>query len=162
MSSDKYLKILIDSQEIITPFPTEKAIHKDANGKAYKCGEYDIKILSPKKGNISLKLGYRGSDSSFIYPFVSTLSLCTLNLFGFPWDRLEESLEIEVQIMNNKREVIKRYVESVNNHNYVAVWWGYEEHDIYRKVAADNIRTVLANIRHRINNDSNEIKKQLK
>ena len=54
MYSDKYLKILIDSQEIITSFPTGKAIHNDTNGKAYRCGEYDVKMLSPKKGHISL------------------------------------------------------------------------------------------------------------
>lgn len=114
-----------------------------------------------KKGYISLKLGYRGSDSSIIYPFTSTISLFTLNLFGFPWDKINESLEVEVQIMNNKKEIIGRYVENVANSNYVAMWWAYDENTIYRKVAAENIKIALEKIRYRINEDSIRLKKQL-
>ena len=115
-----------------------------------------------KKGYITLKLGYRGSERSFILPFVSLLSLWTLNFIGFPYDELSESLEIEVQIMNNKREVIRRYVENVQNENFVAMYWGYNEITINRKVAADNIKQALENIRRRINTEAEEIKKSLK
>lgn len=115
-----------------------------------------------KKGYISLKLGYRGSDGSIIYPLTSIVSMFTLNLVGFPWNEIDESLEVEVQIMNNKKEVVGRYVEHVANSNYVAMWWGYNEKTIYRKVAADNIRTALEKIRFRINNDSTKLNKQLR
>lgn len=115
-----------------------------------------------KKGYISLKLGYRGSEGSIIYPLTSTLSLFTLNLVGFPWNELQETLEVEVQIMNNKKEIIGRYTENVFSHNYVAMWWGYDENVIYRKVAADNIKQALEKIRNRISAETSELNNKLK
>lgn len=115
-----------------------------------------------KKGYISLKLGYRGSDKSIIYPLTSIVSMFTLNVVGFPANELTESLEVEVQIMNNKKEVIGRYVENVTNSNYLAMYWGYNWPGLYRKVAADNIKTALEKIRIKINNDSTRLNKQLK
>ena len=115
-----------------------------------------------KKGYSSLKLGYRGSEDSFIYPLTSTLSLFTLNLVGFPWTELEESLEVEVQIMNNKKEIISRYTENVFSSNYVAMWWGYDENVVYRKVAADNIKQALERIRNKINTEASILNKKLK
>ena len=86
----------------------------------------------------------------------------TLNVVGFPANELTESLEVEVQIMNNKKEVIGRYVENVTNSNYLAMYWGYNWPGLYRKVAADNIKTALEKIRIKINNDSTRLNKQLK
>ena len=115
-----------------------------------------------KKGYISLKIGYRGSEDSWTYCIVSTLSYFTLPLVGFPWDKIDESLEVEVQIMNNKKEVIKIYREDIYNSSYVAMWWGYNGNNAYRKVAADNIKQALEKIRIRIGNDATEIKNKLK
>ena len=122
-------------------------------------------ISSPygsKKGYISLKLGYRGSDMSLIYPITTIVNLGLLNIFGFPGNKINESLEVEVQIINNKKEVVGRYVETVINSDYIALWWGYSKYTIYRKVAADNIKMALKNIRYRINNDYEKLEKQLR
>jgi len=135
----------------------------DAINIFYK--EVNENITSPygtKKGYISLRLGYRGTDWSYIYPAASIASLFTLNLAGFPCDKLEESLEVEVQIMNTKKEIVGRYVENVINYDYIAAWWGYDKKDIFRKVAATNLITALEKIRYKINNDAPELKKKLK
>jgi hypothetical protein len=42
------------------------------------------------------------------------------------------------------------------------MYWGYNEITINRKVAADNIKQALENIRRRINTEAEEIKKSLK
>lgn len=114
-----------------------------------------------KKGYIFLKLGYRGEDSSFILPITSALSLFTLNFVGYPGNKVTQSLEVEVEILNNKKELIKRYVENVNDYGYVAMYWGYSGQTIRRKVAADNIKQALDKIKNRINDDAVVIKKSL-
>ena len=121
-------------------------------------------ITSPygaKKGYITLKLGYRGVDRSWWYTLPSLLTLGTINLLGFPGDKISQSLEVEVEIWNNKKELVKRYTENVYNYDYVAMYWGYSDLSIRRKVAADNIKQALENIRLKINNDAPQIKKQL-
>lgn len=90
------------------------------------------------------------------------MSLFTINLLGFPYDKLSQSLEVEVEIHNNNKELVKRYVENVMDIQYVAMYWGYSENSVWRKVAADNIKQALQKIRDRINRDAAEIKKKLK
>ena len=127
--------------------------------------EVQNNITSPygaKKGYFALKLGYRGSEDSILYPLVSIFSLGMLNLVGFPYNELSESLEVQVDVLNKNKELIKRYNENIANSNYVAMWWGYDEGVVYRKVAADNIRQALEKIRISIANDANELNKKLK
>ncbi len=115
-----------------------------------------------KKGYITLKLGYRDNESSILYLLPSMLTFCTINILGFPADKRSQSLEVEVEIWNSKKELIKRYVENVYNYNYIAMYWGYDENTIDRKIAADNIKQALEKIRLKINNDAKEIQKKLK
>ncbi len=115
-----------------------------------------------KKGYISLKLGYRGKDGSIFYPLVSALSLWSVNLLGFPAKEAKQSLEVEVEIWNKKKEIVRRYTANALNVEYIAMYWGYDEAEVYRKVAADNIKQALEQIRKQINNDAEEIKLKLK
>lgn len=121
-------------------------------------------ITSPygeKKGYITLKLGYRENNNSLFYVTTSTLTLYTMNFLGYPFNKISQSLEIEVEIWNKKKELIKRYVENSTDECYIAMYWGYSA-SAHRKVAADNIRHALEKIRLRINSDAKEIKTKLK
>lgn len=121
-------------------------------------------ITSPygeKKGYITLKLGYREKNISPFYILTSTLSLYTLNFLGYPINKVSQTLEVEVEILNKNKELIKRYVESSTDECYIAMYWGYSA-SAHRKVAADNIRHTLEKIRLRINSDAKEIKNKLK
>lgn len=120
-------------------------------------------ITSPygeKKGYITLRLAYRGNDISSFYILTSTLTLYTINFFGYPLNKVSQSLEVEVEILNNKKELIKRYVENSVDESYIAMYWGYSD-TAYRKVAADNIRHALEKIRIKINSDAKEIQSKL-
>ncbi len=114
-----------------------------------------------KKGYIVLKLGYRGVDGSIIYPLVSLATLMTINCLGFPAGEISQSLEVEVEIWNKNKELIRRYVENVRDTEYVAMYWGYHNATIGRKLAADNIKQAMKNIRQKINRDVPYIKAQL-
>ncbi len=115
-----------------------------------------------KKGYIALKLGYRETNQQWWYQIPSILSLFSLNVLGFPWNNVNETLEIEVRVMNNKKEMLARYVENVESADYVAVWWGYDERTIYRKVAVDNVKKAMEKIRKRIAKDAPKLKEKLK
>lgn len=146
------------------------------NGSSYKDArvndvinifEKEVKenISSPygeKKGYATLKLGYRGKDTSALYILPSALSLFTINLLGFPVNEITQSLEVQVEIWNNKKELIKKYTENVENSDFIAMYWGYNEIDIWRKVAADNIKQALKKIRYQIAQDATTLRSKLK
>ena len=115
----------------------------------------------PKKGYIELKLGYLEEKPAPVYTIPSMLTLSAINIFGFPANKMSQSLEVEVRILNNKKDLVKKYVEYVQSENYVAMWWGYGESTIRRKLAADNLKKALESIRKRINDDAKEIRAQL-
>ena len=71
------------------------------------------------------------------------------------------SLEVEVEILNNKKELIKHYKVNVDNSEAVAMYYGYHQKHVYRKLAADNIKQAMEQIRLQINNDAEEILKKL-
>ena len=121
-----------------------------------------ISMYGVKRGYIVLKLGYREADFSSLYRLSSILTLGTINFLGFPADKISQSLEVEVEIWNNNREVIKRYVEHVVDSEYVAMYWGYNTNAATRKVAADNIKQALEKIRIKIGQDATEIKNRLR
>ncbi len=116
----------------------------------------------PKKGAISLTLNYRDSEGSFIYPTASIFSGFVANFFGFPWNTVQDTLEVEVQILNSQNDVIRRYVETVQNSVFIAMWWSYGKNTANRKVAAENIKEALEKIRLQIQTDVTAIKAQLK
>lgn len=107
-------------------------------------------------------MGYRGKDTSALYILPSALSLFTINVLGFPANEITQFLEVQVEIWNNKKELIAKYTENVVNSDFIAMYWGYNETNIWRKVAADNIKQALEKIRYKINEDALTIKKKLK
>lgn len=114
-----------------------------------------------KKGNITMRINYEEEDSCKVC-VISSFLLGLPNLIGIPGNYFKQTLEIEVLVQNTHKDVIKRYTESVSDTEYVAMYWGYNVDDAERKVAAENMKNALANIRHRINNDAPEIRSKLK
>ena len=80
---------------------------------------------------------------------------------GVPQNKITQTLEVEVSILDTDKNLIKRYVQIVNNTDYIAMWWGYDDNDVYRKLAAANIKQALADIRSQIGQDALQIRSQL-
>lgn len=114
-----------------------------------------------KKGFIMLRLGYRETKYSYLHPIASILTLFTINFFGFPSDKVTESLEVEVRIMDKERNLIKKYYVHAKNECICAFWYGYHYKNFERKIAADNIKEALEKIRVQIGRDAAEIKAKL-
>lgn len=107
-------------------------------------------------------MGYRGYDKNPFYFILSSFTLYTINFLGFPYTEEKQSLEVEVEVWNSKKEIIKRYTVNAFDNEYSAMYWGYTIPNLSRKLAADNIKQALEQIRLQINNDADEIKKKLK
>lgn len=124
-----------------------------------------IEATGKKKGYISMRLNYENTVNNSAYSVVGTVSLLALGvplLLGVPFGAKTQDLEVEVQILNRHKDVIRTYTEKVSDTEYKAAWWGYDSQSIYRKLAAENLKNALDNIRYKINNDAPEIRAGLK
>ena len=114
-----------------------------------------------KQGYISFRIQYIELDESLPIRAVSVGTLGLLNLLGFPADKFTQTMEVEVEIMNLKGGVIKRYTQTIKTSEYRALYWGYKRPNINRKLSAENIKQALKLISAKINTDAEYIKTQL-
>ena len=114
-----------------------------------------------RKGYISFKIPYVSMDHSNVLRITSMATLNLINFLGFPHDKITQTMEVEIEIMDKKRSVIKRYTEVVESSAYNAFYWGYRRKDINRKISADNVKKALSLISARIDKDASEIIPQL-
>ena len=141
---------------------------KKGDERAADAGNIFIKevqenIIEPtgeKKGKIKMRLAYENTEFNNICPVVASLAYIPA-VFGFPFMCAQQTLEVEVTIQNNGKDIIKRYVEQATDSEYGALYWGYRQRDVTRKVAAENLKHALENIRYKINNDAAEIRSKL-
>jgi len=174
------MNIDIDEKSLTAAYPARKVSEYDNDGRLIDMWQRDdvrvgdvrnifekevkeniSELYGSKKGYITLKLGYYDRDITSWYSVPAAFTLGTVYLVGFPYRGERQTLEVIVEVQNNKREVIKRYTEMVSNEAYVALYWGYEQDKLSRKIGADNIKQALEKIRYRINADAPEIKKAL-
>ena len=115
-----------------------------------------------KKGYIALRVQYVELQHSTGLRATSIATLGLLNMVGFPIDKHTQIMEAEVEIMNKKHGVIKRYTETVESSAFRALYWGYQRSDVNRKVSAENMKKFMQIISAKINSDASEIKEKLK
>lgn len=114
-----------------------------------------------KKGRIAFRVQYVELENTLPLRAVSIATLGLLNLIGFPADKYTQTMEVEVEVMNLKGGVIKRYTETVQNSEYSAFYWGYRRPNINRKLSAENVKQALKLISAKINTDAEYIKSKL-
>ena len=115
-----------------------------------------------KKGYISFKVQYVELKDSVPVRVATIAGLGLLNIAGFPYNTFTQTMEAEIEIMDKKQNVIKRYTEIVESSESCALYWGYKRREINRKISAENVKKFLEIVRKKINNDAEEIKAKLK
>ena len=126
------------------------------------------KVTNPygeKKGYIVLNIGYRNRIvhyESIATVSATVLSLGILNLLGFPFAVEEEEMNISVEILNSKRELVKRYTSVQSDTEWMAAYWGYDVPMVNRKITIENVKNALEDIGKQVSNDAYEINKRLK
>lgn len=124
-----------------------------------------IEPTGKKHGYITMRISYENTDNVDAYVTAGVLSAFTLGiptLLGVPFGAKNQDLEIEVQILNKNKDVIRSYTERAEDTEYKALWWGYGSYSVYRKVAAENLKRALTEIRHQINSEAPQIRAELK
>ncbi|MBQ9270694.1 MAG: hypothetical protein IJ218_00290 [Alphaproteobacteria bacterium] len=112
------------------------------------------------KGTITMRINYGETKRNKLYAASKKLMFIP-TILGMPFDNAEQVLEIEVLVQNKQNDIIKRYVERVENEEYAALYWGYNKEDVQRKVAAENMKNAMAKIRQKINDEAPQIRAKL-
>ena len=117
------------------------------------------------KGYISMRVSYEDLRNDHVYTATKVLGIIPLGIplfLGVPFGGQTQDVELEVQIMNKKRDIIKQYTATCTGSAVSAVWWGYSTKDTRRKASTESIKQAMESIRRQINNDAPEIRAQLK
>lgn len=65
---------------------------------------------------------------NYLWAIASGLTLCTINLFGFPIGSYTATSIVQLRILDKNGGLIKRYESaSISDTEYIALWWGYAE-----------------------------------
>lgn len=96
--------------------------------------------------------------SSFAIPYLSGLSLFTLNFVGFPISSVEINMRLKFNIYDNNNNQIKDYSYEVRDKSLMGFYYGRGE----RVVLVDVTKKALTDFRKDIENDAEYITERLK
>lgn len=123
------------------------------------------------KGTIEITLQKNYHKLTNIHYFIlSTLTVWTINLIGFPMLSQKVSISLNVKIKNNKGEVIKEFNEEGIGKATSAMYWGYpwygaltksESYVLPRTVNTFAVSDALNKLRESIIKDSKELNRRL-
>lgn len=147
----------------------EKVYDRRANDAANLLRSYAQKDLMEQsgenKGYISMRVSYEDLRNDHVYTATKVLGIIPLGIplfLGVPFGGQTQDVELEVQILNRHKDIIKQYTATGSGSAVSAVWWGYNTKDTRRKASAESIKQAMESIRRQINNDAPEIRAQLK
>ena len=142
--------------------------YRESDAKQLFTSEVNENIIEQtgvKKGYIVMRLSYEDTKAETLYKvigFIACIPMALPIFLGAPYGAYTQDLEVEVQIQNNHRDIIKRYKAQSQDTEYVASWWAYTHNSAIRKAAAENLKKALQDIRYQINSDAPEIRAALK
>ncbi len=115
-----------------------------------------------KQGDILCRITFGDVNSKGLgWLFLSSLTLYVPNLFGMPYMSNKANIELEVQIFDNNKKLIKRYQADCTNKKYVALYWGSNYPTAARKANAAAFKCAMNKIKKQIELDTPEIIKKL-
>ena len=117
---------------------------------------------SEKEGDILCRITYGDvNNKGMEWFFLSTLTCFIPNLIGMPLMSVRSTIELEVQIFDNNKKLIKRYQADCTNKTYVALYWGSNYPTAARRANAAAFKCAMLKIKRQIDLDAPEIIKKL-
>lgn len=115
-----------------------------------------------KKGRIVLTPIFHQARITGLWHFTPLLTLWTANILGCPMKKFESLAELELRILDNKGNVIKKYASEKTDEKYVAFYWGFFETVALEASLIESYKKALADISEQIQNDYDFLMEKLK
>jgi hypothetical protein len=126
--------------------------------------EFKDNVTNPigeKYGFATFKIAAGGTKSGVILPFFSGLTLGSLNLLGMPADAYKTSVEVEIELLDAKKNVVGRYTAIGTATSLVAFYYGYTNENASRMSNILAVKRALTEIKDHIKNDHADLNKKL-
>lgn len=117
--------------------------------------------LGEKYGYVTFKITTGGGRVSDGLSYVSGLMLGIPNLFGMSFGNAKTSLEIEVEVLDSKKNAIGRYSAIGYAKEPIAMWRGYNQQTALRKSNIEAIKMAMTAIKNKINSEYKTLNKKL-
>lgn len=115
-----------------------------------------------KKGTITLRILDSNTQGCAMCKVALIGTLGISSFVGVPADRLTQEVRVEVEIKDNKKNVLGSYVAITSNEVPVAMYYGYKKSDAQALNTISNLKKAMSDIKIQIQNDYPELKKKLK
>ncbi len=115
------------------------------------------------QGDILCRITYGDVNSKgYGWFYLSMFTLYIPNLFGMPVLSNRSTIELEVQIFDLNKNLVKRYTADCTNRKYVALYWGSNYTIATRRANAAAFMCAMDKIKNQIDLDAPEIITKLK
>jgi hypothetical protein len=126
--------------------------------------EFDDNICNPygaKYGYVLVSTSYIKSRAGLGFALISGYTLLLPNLLGFPMGRYYYEMQVTVEILNSKRELIGKYRAIGKGKAMVAYYYGYGSVSASTKANLDALKGALRDIRTQIQQDASRLNNDL-
>lgn len=118
--------------------------------------------LEDKYGYMSLELLNGGSKEIYkLLPYLSGLSLYSLNILGMPLWGIKTELEIKVSIYDSKKKLISSYTSIGSHSTSIAFWYGYKIKSALKKSNIEAFKKALNSIKIELDSDHKKLTNHL-
>ncbi len=147
--------------------PGEKVVRENSHFATLFYREVEKNLSDPygkQKGYIVLRpIMHTTADTQAGWLILSMCSGTLLNWAGVPFMSTRSFYELEMEVLNNKGELIKKYSAEATDKEYVAVWWGYGNALAAQNAARyTSYQKALGNLVEQVMDDKEYIIKKLK
>jgi len=126
--------------------------------------EMETNIINPygdKYGSAFYSSRTLDSNDGWGWFLASGMTLYTINLVGFPLMVMSREVEVEVRILDLQGRLIGAYTGTGKGRATLALYYGYDELSIRRKILDESVGQALEVVREKIDADSERLKTQL-
>lgn len=113
-------------------------------------------------GQVRFKLLYYNKTApgwGWIFPSLLTLNIA--NLAGMPFTKYRADLELQMEILDARQQVIARYRAPGSGKSTVALYYGYSGPDAFRKANLLALQEAMRGIRHKMEPDLANLRENL-
>ena len=96
-----------------------------------------------------------------VWAIPSFLTLCTINIFGFPLLSQTSNVTLQVNITDNNAEFVEGYLINGKGRDYVAMYWGYGAESSIQASKYQAFKNAMEQLAGFINEDAEKVNSKL-